>query len=176
MKTCTKCGVSKLEADFSPDSRRSDGLQSQCRECKNAYKRARYANDPDYREPYKAAKRAYYASNPDYQERTKAYSKTERAKETRRQYSQTARAKQLASKHSRARWSKIRLDPEAKAKIRARRAIRYDIHKGYRPAASELDCAICGKPAAHYHHHLGYADDHRRDVIALCGDCHRSIH
>jgi hypothetical protein len=30
----------------------------------------------------------------------------------------------------------------------------------------------CGKPAQHYHHHLGYEKKHRLHVIPLCTECH----
>lgn len=43
MKTCSKCRVEKLESEFGTDRNRKDGLYPQCRECKAASNKAKYA-------------------------------------------------------------------------------------------------------------------------------------
>lgn len=40
MKTCTKCKTEKIESEFYKDKQKRDGLSSQCRECRLAYKTA----------------------------------------------------------------------------------------------------------------------------------------
>lgn len=96
MKTCSRCKVSKNEAEFHRDKGRSDGLFPYCRECNSglcreyrqrnlerlrSYDHDRYHEDPDrkaatiartkgYREAdplkRKAYDKRYYESNRDY--------------------------------------------------------------------------------------------------------------
>lgn len=44
MKTCSKCIVTKPESAFGVDSRRKDGLNPQCKECRSASYKAKYAD------------------------------------------------------------------------------------------------------------------------------------
>lgn len=69
-KRCTKCGEEKPATGeyFSPDKRRSDGLKSWCKECKNRQQRERYANDPEHGERVRLRQRDRYANDPQYRE------------------------------------------------------------------------------------------------------------
>lgn len=61
-KTCTCCGLDKLESDYYRDKRASHGLCAQCKECMNERKKAKRIADPD------AARRAWrddYRNNKD---------------------------------------------------------------------------------------------------------------
>lgn len=62
MKTCTKCGETKPEAEFSKDSHRPDGLRTSCRACNKIANAKWRADNPD-KEKSRGAKR--YADNPD---------------------------------------------------------------------------------------------------------------
>ena len=53
VKTCTKCGETKSADGFSRDPSKRDGLSSQCKECRHAYREA-------HREEIRAKGRAYY--------------------------------------------------------------------------------------------------------------------
>lgn len=45
------------------------------------------------------------------------------------------------------------------------------------PPAWTMVCEHCREAqAAHWHHHNGYADEYKLDVIALCFDCHGKEH
>lgn len=62
-------------------------------------------------------------------------------------------------------------------KRRAHSAVRNEVRYNRWPAANTMVCEICQEAlAAHYHHHLGYAKEHRFDVIAVCVECHASLH
>jgi 5-methylcytosine-specific restriction endonuclease McrA len=73
-KVCSRCREEKPAADFSPDRRASDGLQTACRACSRAAKKA--ARDANLDE-YRAKERAYvqankervYQRNNEYRER-----------------------------------------------------------------------------------------------------------
>lgn len=58
MKQCVSCGT--VSDNFSPDSRASDGLQSRCRTCVNAARKAKYQANP---EQARKRKRDYYEAN-----------------------------------------------------------------------------------------------------------------
>lgn len=88
MKTCTKCGVKKSEAAFSPDKTKKGGLKSSCKACRvdadHAWRVANpgkaKAKDVAYyaanSEKVKAKRLAYYAANTNKQ---KDYSAVYRA-------------------------------------------------------------------------------------------------
>lgn len=75
MKKCTKCGEEKGFEGFYKASSRTDGLQSSCKECNKAYKKAWYEKNKEraqeqrrkYRaenaEKYKAQRKRYYNNN-----------------------------------------------------------------------------------------------------------------
>ena len=57
---------------------------------------------------------------------------------------------------------------------KARTAVGNAVRRGKISPASSFICACCGmKPAAEYHHHLGYEKQHWLDVTPLCNDCHK---
>jgi hypothetical protein len=60
-------------------------------------------------------------------------------------------------------------------KVIARALINQRVRFGRMPKASSLICK-CGNPAHHYHHHLGYAHEHRYNVVAICRTCHKAEH
>ena len=52
-------------------------------------------------------------------------------------------------------------------------AVREAIAAGRLPRPRDVACTGCGAQAAEYHHHKGYAPEHRLDVVAVCRSCHR---
>jgi len=60
-------------------------------------------------------------------------------------------------------------------KVRARGLVNQRVRFGRMPRASSISCCECGEPARHYHHHLGYAFEHRYDVLPVCAKCHTNI-
>jgi hypothetical protein len=65
-KQCTKCGTvyDRPAESFSKNARNKDGLENRCRECKSAYTRDRYANDPECRARQLASGRKWRENNP----------------------------------------------------------------------------------------------------------------
>lgn len=61
MKQCTSCGNEKSLDAFYPDSRYAQGVTSWCRECKSAYRHARYLAN---REVELQQAREWHAANP----------------------------------------------------------------------------------------------------------------
>ena len=61
-------------------------------------------------------------------------------------------------------------------RMAARLAVTHAVQSGKLPSASSLQCDYCPSTAKHYHHHKGYGEKHRLDVIPLCHICHVHIH
>jgi hypothetical protein len=128
------------------------------------------------------------------------YRKTERGRETRRdgtrRYRQSAKCKARRREYSwrdevrdnlRAMWrayQKSDKGHETAERFRkshrdmenARQAVQRACQRGELPRIGERVCELCGSPASHYHHYLGYAKKHRLDVIPLCTRCHGAQH
>ncbi len=82
MKMCSKCQIFKNEDRFSKDSRKRDGLQSNCKDCVNAYQRE-YAKT-EHRKKMKAI----YNLN---------FKKSEKGKATEKKYRENERTKNRLS-------------------------------------------------------------------------------
>lgn len=57
-------------------------------------------------------------------------------------------------------------------KISAHKAVSRAVERGTIPKVKSLKCSRCPKQAVEYHHHNGYAEEHKLDVVALCKGCH----
>lgn len=57
-------------------------------------------------------------------------------------------------------------------KNRAREAIHHEVRMGRMPSPLTLQCLWCDKPATGYHHHRGYSEEFKFDVIPICPRCH----
>ncbi len=57
-------------------------------------------------------------------------------------------------------------------KSRARDAVHDEIKRGGMPSPLTLKCSKCNEPATDYHHHRGYEEEFKLDVIPLCKRCH----
>ena len=82
MKTCSSCGIEKSFESFNKNKRNKDGLESQCRDCRNAYKR-RYRKT----EHGQVKVREYREKSKEKEmERNRKRYKTEEYKEYQREY------------------------------------------------------------------------------------------
>ena len=147
---CTKCNRTLPQSCYFKDRSRPDGLDSWCKACKKAYAQS------------KSGKAAHLKAMQKYREHGTG-------KEADRRYEQSVKGK-----HSRCRQgAKHRLKyPE---KHKARTAVGNAIKAGALPHPTTLNC-VCGHFAREYHHHLGYAPEHRLDVIPMCIQCHHDLH
>jgi 5-methylcytosine-specific restriction endonuclease McrA len=70
-KRCTKCSTDKPLSEFEKDPRSKLGHRSQCKACRAARWRERYATEPDFRERNKQRVRTIYATDTTYREGTR---------------------------------------------------------------------------------------------------------
>lgn len=69
---------------------------------------------------------------------------------------------------------RARFDREysAQEKRDAHRRVALAVRSGRIPRPALLRCTDCGRPAAHYDHHRGYAPEHALSVQPVCVACH----
>ena len=69
MKTCSKCGIDKEPEDFHKNKSQSDGLQSQCNNCRRAYRQTeagrKYWKSKAGKSTHQKACRKYRQDHPD---------------------------------------------------------------------------------------------------------------
>jgi hypothetical protein len=65
--------------------------------------------------------------------------------------------------------------PSTEVRQSASSKVSYAVKRGLLPNIKTCTCK-CGAPAVHYHHHLGYSEEHWLDVEALCRSCHKKAH
>lgn len=85
MKVCTACKVEKPLDAYSSNGKR--GLRSQCRECRNEAKRAKYAADPTMKDRIVAASREHRKKSVAYRtwvDRTREQRKAQKAEQRRK--------------------------------------------------------------------------------------------
>ncbi len=151
-KGCSTCKQIKVLDKFYKDKSSKGGYSSQCKICKNSSQRM-------YRKNEKGK-----ANNKRYKQKHKEY-----YREYMHQYyqSETGKAKnRLCVDKYRTRF------PE---RLKASNAVNNTIRAGILVRPDSLKC-ICGKQAQQYHHHKGYAPEHRLDVIPVCIVCHCTIY
>jgi hypothetical protein len=159
MKRCPSCGQSKAENAFSIDRRKSDGLDSYCRECK---KQKRQAVPRARQQAYQNRWRAKNADRVREKERADYTANPERFK---------ARQDRYRAKH-----------PE---RVSARRREMTLAGHGLTPEdfeammiAQEGRCAICGsEDPKHWSGKFSIDHDHQTMVVRglLCSECNRGM-
>lgn len=157
MKICKQCGKRRKLTAFDRDARNADGRTNTCKVCRRAAVRNRIA-DPVGRDDRLAKRRVinarYATANRDATLASKRkYNSTDAARAKKRAYN----AKYV---------------PANREKIAARAAVAYAVRTGKLPRVSSLACHACDAPAAHYHHYLGYALEHKLDVVPVCHTHH----
>jgi hypothetical protein len=175
-KKCRKCGQVKPRDAFAPRKAGLDGLNAQCRDCRNAVVRAyrstdegkantnaaskRYRSKDEAKARRRLLERERYASDPAYRARVI---------ENARRFAATECGK-AAARRSRAKYVENNGD-----KVKARSVVNHAIESGKLPEPDSLDCAGCGRPADEYHHHKGYDAENWLNVVAVCKGCHEAI-
>ena len=95
----------------------------------------------------------------------KAYRQSEKGKAAQKRYKQSQKGK---ANHRKTNIRYYNLHPE---RVRARDAVKMAIRNGRLPRPNNFQCS-CSEQAEQYHHHKGYAQEHRLDVIPICKKCH----
>jgi hypothetical protein len=138
-----------------------------CRSCKIAKPASECIKDKYYKSGYmnkcKACRRKY----------NKIYCSTEHGQQVRarnvREWVASGRAKNYH-----------RYYRETSKKCRTQDKAHWVIHEltrsGRLPPINTRICINCGQQAEHYHHHNGYDEKHRKDVVPVCHKCHIAIH
>lgn len=150
MKVCSnpKCshnGTPQPFSNFHKNRTRKDGYNPYCKDCKRAW--------------------------------VKTYSGTKRDKEAKRKYKNSPKGIASQKRYEQSEPFKAlrkRYKKQYPNRIKARSSVNHAVRAGKIPHISTLQCTFCNLPAKHYHHHLGYSQDHWLDVIPVCINCHRS--
>ncbi len=80
MKTCTECGIAKVETDFSKYKAGKPGLRSTCKACVSAYNKIRFPKDKERIKAYNKKHRNKYRER--HTERARRYRENNRDKVT----------------------------------------------------------------------------------------------
>lgn len=158
-RICTNCGQAKPLADYYlyKAGRKRGTYYAQCNACKNGKDTARRRADPDRLVKQRERARRYIAT---HHERLAGY--------WRKQY-----AKNPVKAVERARRAEAR-NPQ---RTKAMKAVGHEVEAGRFPSARTMVCEHCQEAqAAHWHHHKGYSEEYRLDVIAVCTVCHKKEH
>lgn len=159
-KRCSKCKQIKPLSEFSKNRTKLDGLNYQCKTCRNRWKK-------QYRQTQKG------------KVTESAYLKTAKGKVARKRYQQSEKGRQVrkrASKHyqqsEKGKVARERYQQNNPKQMKARSAVMIAVESGQLPHPDTLQCHYCPKRAKEYHHHKGYAPEHWLDVVPICVDCH----
>lgn len=171
LKICVKCQTAKPLSEFYQvkSGKDTSRYHSYCRDCTSAVSLEWHTENQEYvrekarilwrqnRTDKLASQRARYRENQEY-----------RAQYARRWYwQQPEKSREMARQY-------VVNNPE---KNRARAAVSYAVKTGKFPPAWSMVCEDCKEAqAAEWHHHKGYAPEHKKDVIALCHECHGKAH
>lgn len=165
VKPCSRCGEVKPSSAFSPDRRKSDGLQSRCKACLADIGRARYQANP---ESERVRARRWQTQHPERARETALRWKAEnpeRVSEQGRQWKSEHPERHYAANR---RWQEANPERAAMTKRAVGIVQRALIHGDLvRPSACD-ECSQVGTvQAAH--------SDYSRplDVRWLCHRCHR---
>jgi hypothetical protein len=173
VKCCKQCNADLPLACFGKDRREKDGLNRQCRECRNTAQKQWNSHNKD---KVKASKQRSYRKNwADYKRRRDEWNEKNptRQKEMHETW-RTEHRDQWRTIQKAARRRLIERDPErAKARAAAMHAVGNELRMG---RLQRQLCSMCGAKPSHAHHHLGYAPEHWLDITWLCASCHKTAH
>lgn len=185
LKVCSKCGASKPLIQYSIYS--TGTYKTHCKECAAAYARQRRLENPDRarelknksyarnRERRQAEISARLMSDPQY--RSKRNERKRRWYEKNREYVARKRAEYYAAHGDIARKYSQQARLLQPDKYKARYLVAHTVRSDKFPPAFAMVCELCQEAqAAHWHHHRGYAEEYRLDVIAVCLACHGQEH
>ena len=163
-KVCSTCKETKPLSAFGRDRKNKDGLKSQCKACKNSGNREQYKADLEEsrnrrREWYWSNREKAIASSSEWQKKNRV-----KARASRQRWIQTHPGKENAYTAGK----KLKYPK----KIQARTAVSNAVQRKKLPNPKSLKCVRCGEDASEYHHHNGYAEKHKLDVVPVCRKCH----
>jgi hypothetical protein len=171
MKQCSSCKKWYPYDKFYKNKAQPDGYANQCIVCYKASSR-KYRTSPlglNTRQTYVDT----YFADPQNCETDRLeqirYQHSAKGQIVRQRYVQSPKGKATARR--RKQRSRIQ-HPE---RHQAREAVKYAVRSGKLPHPSTQTCH-CGNQAEHWHHHLGYAKEHRLSVTAVCRVCHEATH
>lgn len=151
-KFCPSCRETLPLEEFWRHIGHKDGLQTYCKKCTLLKHRKRLAKNIGVRERLSLKGAQWRADRPGYYKEN--------------------RAKNAARSAELQRLRRAKNPDEPRAQNRITRLVR----SGKLPRPADCQCDSCGKQAAHYHHHRGYAREHWEDVIPVCRSCHAKHH
>jgi hypothetical protein len=161
-KYCWKCKQSKPLDDFGRNRSKSDGLQSECKECVREYNR-RY--NKKNKEVLLIKMKEYRQSNIDkLRKRGREYSRSDKGRTARLRY-YASNKEQFAG---RVRKHNENHPGRYKARYQFRNAVK--LGKIMRPKS----CSLCGKRCKPHGHHEDYSKPF--DVVWVCRKCHGILH
>ena len=152
-KACTFCKKIKPLSDFY--KHRRNGYQSHCKTCQLANVKA-----------YRRTERGRSVDNAA----SARYQQTARGQVINLAYRQSTHGKAIRAKAT----QRFRIaHPD---RIQASVAVKDAVRRGILMPPTSFQCKMCDNTAEHYHHHKGYEEEHKLDVVPLCHVCHVSIH
>lgn len=190
MKTCSKCKQELPETSFVKSPRYLCGLHPHCNQCRKEYRDRRLAQNPLC---IRCQSEPHIKSNPycracirivnglpverqrpnvDRNNKTLCCGCKVKPRRKGGHYCQEC-ANAMNREWSRANRREYILKPGNREKINARSFVNWKLSKG---ELQRGPCAVCGTPDTQAHHHKGYSNEHRLDVIWLCVDHHVEAH
>lgn len=188
-KTCSKCKESKSLSEFTQrkTGKQAGTYEGRCKNCLRLTSREYRARHPERAAASRAQTRDKYREqrNAEYRERLAADS------EYRKKRNDKSRAWREQNRQHIAEYNATRFDEQPELmraaikasgkkspeRIKAHKSVSYAVKMGKFPPAWTMVCEHCQEAqAGHYHHHKGYSQEFKLDVIALCTECHGKAH
>lgn len=184
-KQCNSCQRTLPRTEFSPDRRKTDGLQSMCRKCRAEREAARRSRNPEkckesnrrsylkHHDRRLADARAWYSANREQANAGSSAYHKEHAEQIRNQ----VRSKWRDNPQLVLRW-KMNTHESNPTKLNARRCVNPAVRAGV--LVKPESCSSCGavfdpnKPRSLQAHHSDYTKP--LDVVWLCPKCHAEHH
>jgi len=159
---CAHQGEPQPVTNFSRNPSRADGMNAWCKDC------LRIANAAYRAKPEGRATLNNYNHSEKGKATRKRGERSEKGKIAKKRYQQSEKGKAVVRRQ----YDKNKNDPAFLQKQMAHLKVEQAIIQGKLPRASSNVCTYCPKPAAHYHHYLGYEEEHWLDVEPVCVSCH----
>lgn len=193
-KTCRVCKETKALSEFYEDVTYKDGHKSKCKMCYlqqlKRYSRTNrgkatikcYAQSSEGKAAHRKASARYDKSEKGkaiHRKAKKRYRQTEKGKATEKRYQQTEEYIDYRKRYNQSEQGRAvqivgqrRFQARHPEQCKAIQVVRDAIRIGKLPRPDTLQCHYCPAQAEQYHHHKGYAPEHRLNVIPVCILCH----
>lgn len=169
LKQCGHCSQLLEVTEFSSNKGTKDGLSSWCKIC-----RSRKRTSKEEVEKEREIKRKYRKTAKG-KELVEKWNNSEAGKAAQKRHQESGAKAEYAKKYDQTPEgiaARQRYKEKNRQKVLARAAVNNAVIRGELPHVSTLKCD-CGKLAEEYHHHMGYDDAHKLDVVPKCVECHR---